>query len=66
MLACWQPAAATSLTQVTLDPLTRADTIRNWIEISEPGSLGLLLMGVAGVLIGRWAARRKHKDPPEA
>lgn len=49
----------------TLDGLTRAEGIRGWIEIAEPGNLGLLLMGIAGLLIGRRAARHKRKPPPE-
>lgn len=60
-----QAAGGGPLSQATLDGLTRADGIRSWIEIAEPGNLGLLLMGIAGVLIGRWAAGKKPKDPPE-
>ncbi|WP_188514749.1 hypothetical protein [Blastomonas aquatica] len=60
-----QAALANPLAQVSLDGLTRADGIRGWIEIAEPGNLGLLFMGIAGLLIGRWAARGKRKGPPE-
>lgn len=51
-------------TSATLDGLTGADGIREWIEVAEPGNLGLLMMGIAGLLIGRWAARAKRKGPP--
>lgn len=64
VLASAEQAVASPLKQVTLDGLTRADGIRSWIEISEPGNLGLLLMGVVGVLVGRWAASHKRKGPP--
>lgn len=57
--------ANVTLDDVTLDGMTRADGIRSWIEIAEPGNLGLLLMGIAGLVIGRWAAGKKRKDPPE-
>lgn len=65
VLSAAQQAHANPLAGVTLDGLTRADGIRSWIEITEPGNLGLLMMGIAGVLIGRWAAGKKRKDPPE-
>ncbi|WAC24484.1 hypothetical protein [Blastomonas sp. SL216] len=58
------PLEASPLSRVTLDGLTRAEGIRSWIEITEPGSLGLLCMGIAGLLIGRWAAGRKRGGPP--
>lgn len=58
------PATAGPLSRITLDGLTRAEGIRSWIEITEPGSLGLLCMGILGLLIGRWAAGRGHKGPP--
>ncbi len=58
-------AHANAVTRVTLDGLTRAQGIREWIEIAEPGNLGLLFMGIAGLLIGRWASTRKRSDPPE-
>jgi hypothetical protein len=58
-------AHANVLSRVTLDGLTRAEGIRDWIEIAEPGNLGLLFMGIAGLLIGRWASTRKRSDPPE-
>lgn len=64
-LASGQAALANPLAQVSLDGLTRADGIRSWIEIAEPGNLGLLFMGIAGLLIGRWAAGNKRKGPPE-
>jgi hypothetical protein len=59
------PLEASPLSRVTLDGLTRAEGIRSWIEITEPGSLGLLCMGIAGLLIGRWAAGRKRGGPPK-
>ena len=69
VLATWlglsTSAQANALTRVTLDGLTRAEGIREWIEIAEPGNLGLLFMGIAGLLIGRWASTRKRSDPPE-
>lgn len=58
------PGEASPLSRITLDGLTRAEGIRSWIEITEPGSLGLLCMGILGLLIGRWAAGRSHKGPP--
>lgn len=58
------PLEASPLGRITLDGLTRADGIRSWIEITEPGSVGLLCMGIAGLLIGRWAAGRHRKGPP--
>lgn len=64
-LASGQQAAANPLSAVTLDGLTRAEGIRSWIEIAEPGNLGLLFMGIAGLLIGRWASGGKRKDPPQ-
>ncbi|MDM7957218.1 hypothetical protein [Blastomonas sp.] len=64
-LSAMQHAQANPLAGVTLDGISRAGGIREWIEIAEPGNLGLLLMGVAGVVIGRWAAGKKRKDPPE-
>lgn len=64
-LASAQQAMANPLARVTLDGLTRADGIRSWIEIAEPGNLGLLFMGIAGLLVGRWAAGHKRKGPPE-
>ncbi len=48
----------------TLDGFTRASGVQAWLEISEPGSFGLLLLGIAGLIVGRWAARHKRKDPP--
>lgn len=65
MLAAAQHAHANPLAGVTLDGITRAEGIREWVEIAEPGSLGLLMMGIAGLVIGRWAAGKKRKDPPE-
>ncbi len=56
---------AGQLTRVTLDGMTRAESIRHWIEIAEPSNLGLLFMGIAGLLIGRWASRNKRKGPPD-
>lgn len=56
---------STAVVKSTLDGLTRAEGIREWIEIAEPGNLGLLLMGIAGLLIGRRAARHRRKPPPE-
>jgi hypothetical protein len=64
-LSVSQSAQASPLAGVTLDGLTRASGIREWIEIAEPGNLGLLLMGIAGLVVGRWAAGKKRKDPPE-
>lgn len=58
------PLEASPLGRITLDGLTRAEGIRSWIEITEPGSVGLLCMGIAGLLIGRWAAGRHRKGPP--
>lgn len=60
------PLQASPLGRITLDGLTRADGIRSWIEINEPGSFGLLCMGIAGLLIGRWAVGRNRKGPPKA
>lgn len=60
------PLEARPLGRITLDGLTRAEGIRSWIEITEPGSVGLLCMGIAGLLIGRWAAGRHRKGPPRA
>ncbi len=60
-----QQALASPLSGATLDGLTRAEGIRSWIEIAEPGNLGLLFMGIAGLLIGRWAAGGKRKGPPK-
>lgn len=60
-----EQAFASTLSSVTLDGLSRAEGIRNWIEIAEPSNLGLLFMGIAGLLIGRWAAGKKRKGPPE-
>lgn len=60
------PLGASPLGRITLDGLTRAEGIRSWIEITEPGSVGLLCMGIAGLLIGRWAAGRHRKGPPRA
>lgn len=60
------PLEASPLGRITLDGLTRAEGIRSWIEITEPGSVGLLCMGIAGLLIGRWAAGRHRKGPPRA
>lgn len=60
------PLQASPLSRVTLDGLSRAEGIRSWIEITEPGSLGLLCMGIAGLLIGRWAVGRNRKGPPKA
>ena len=57
--------SAQAPSKVTLDGETRAEGIREWIEIAEPGNLGLLMMGIAGLLIGRWAARNKRKGPPD-
>lgn len=65
-LALGAPLEASPLARVTLDGLTRAEGIRSWIEITEPGSIGLLCMGIAGLLIGRWAAGRHRKGPPKA
>lgn len=65
VLASGQQAVANPLSRVTLDGLTSADGIRHWIEIAEPGNLGLLFMGIAGLLIGRWAAGKKRKGPPD-
>jgi hypothetical protein len=59
------PLHAGPLTRVTLDGLTRAQGIREWIEITEPGNFGLLCMGIAGLLFGRWASGRKHGGPPK-
>lgn len=59
------PLHANPLTRVTLDGLTRAEGIREWIEIAEPGNLGLLFMGIAGLLFGRWASGRKRGGPPK-
>lgn len=64
-LAMAAPLQASPLGRITLDGLTRAEGIRSWIEITEPGSLGLLCMGIAGPLIGRWAAGRHRKGPPK-
>lgn len=64
-LAMAAPLQASPLGRITLDGLTRAEGIRSWIEITEPGSLGLLCMGIAGLLIGRWAAGRHRKGPPK-
>ena len=61
-----EQATASTLSRVTLDGLSRAEGIRNWIEIAEPGNLGLLFMGIAGLLIGRWAAGNKRKGPPDS
>lgn len=58
-------AAANPSAHGSLDGLTSAEGIRSWIEIAEPGNLGLLLMGIAGLLIGRWAAGNKRKGPPK-
>ena len=58
------PLEASPLGRITLDGLTRSEGIRSWIEITEPGSLGLLCMGIAGLLIGRWAAGRNRQGPP--
>lgn len=58
------PLEASPLGRITLDGLTRAEGIRSWIEITEPGSVGLLCMGIVGLLIGRWAAGRNRKGPP--
>ena len=58
------PLQASPLARVKLDGLTRAEGIRSWIEITEPGSLGLLCMGIAGLLIGRWAAGRNRRGGP--
>lgn len=63
-LVAGSPAMAGTLERVTLDGLTRAEGIRQWIEISEPSNLGLLFMGIAGLLVGRWAAGKKRKGPP--
>lgn len=63
-MALAAPAAASPLRRITLDGLTRAEGIRSWIEVTEPGSLGLLCMGILGLLIGRWAAGRGDKGPP--
>lgn len=58
-------AHANAATGATLDGLTRAEGIREWIEIVEPGNLGLLCMGIAGLLFGRWASARKRGGPPK-
>lgn len=55
-------AAAPALYPATLDGITSAAGIRHWVELAEPGNMGLLLMGIAGLLIGRWAARKKSDD----
>ncbi|WP_238550632.1 hypothetical protein [Blastomonas sp. AAP53] len=60
------PLNASPLARVTLDGMSRAQGIREWIEIAEPGNLGLLCMGIAGLMFGRWASRRKHGGPPNS
>lgn len=74
LMAVAQPVAWASDVQLlqtsdqvktSLDGQTRAEGIREWIEIAEPGNLSLLMMGIAGLLIGRWAARNKRKGPPD-
>jgi len=32
------------------------------VTVDEPGNLGLLALGIAGLLIGRWAARRRGAE----
>ena len=64
-MALATPLEAGPLSRITLDGLTRAEGIRSWIEITEPGSVGLLCMGIIGLLVGRWAAGRTRKGPPK-
>lgn len=63
LLAALDPVLANAAPVSTLDGQTQAEGIRQWIEIAEPSNLGLLFMGIAGLLIGRWAAGKKRKGP---
>jgi hypothetical protein len=65
VLSAVDPVYANEAPPSTLDGQSRAQGIRQWIEIAEPSNLGLLFMGIAGLLIGRWAAGKKRKGPPD-
>lgn len=46
-------------------PSPSADHDDDWITISEPTNFGLFAMGIFGLLIGRWASRRRRERAVE-